>query len=138
MYTLSMCIYSERHRNLYPVDEFSSYLSIYLLIYVIFQIQLSPFSVHHGPPTPPIPASHPQTNPLWLCPCVLYTCSLVDLPLFSHIIPPPCPLWLLSVCSLFQCLWLYFACLFILLIRFYLSMRSYGICLSLPGLFHLA
>ena len=28
------------------------------------------------------------------------------------------PLWLLLVCSLFQCLWLYFACLVVLLIRF--------------------
>ena len=36
----------------------------------------------------------------------------------------------------FQCLWLYFACLFILLIRFLLMVRSYGICLSPPGLFH--
>ena len=30
------------------------------------------------------------------------------------------PLWLLSVCPLFQCLWLYFASLFVVLIRFHL------------------
>ena len=34
------------------------------------------------PPTPPITASHSQTYPLWLCPCVFYTCFLMDLPLF--------------------------------------------------------
>ena len=71
-------------------------------------------------PTPPFPASHLQTYPLWLCPCVLCTCSLMDLPLFPPIILLPLPLWLLSVCSLFQCFWLYFACLYVLLIRFHL------------------
>ena len=71
-------------------------------------------------PTPPIPSSHPQTYPLWLFPCVLYTCSLMDLPLFYPIVPLPHSFWLLSVCSLFQCFWLYFACLVLLLIRFYL------------------
>ena len=60
------------------------------------------------------------------------------LPLFSSITPLSPPLWLLSVCSLFQCLWLYFAGFFVLLIRFHLKARSCGICLSLPGLFHLA
>ena len=52
--------------------------------------------------------------------------------------PLPSPLWSLSACSQFQCLWLYFVCLFILLIRFLLKVRLYGVCLSLPGLFHLA
>ena len=47
-------------------------------------------------------------------------------------------LWLLSVCSLFPCFWFYFARLFVLLIRFQLKVRSYGMCLSQPGLFHLA
>ena len=89
-------------------------------------------------PASPIPTSDPQTYCLWLCPCVLYTCSLMDLPLFSSIIPLPPPLWLLSVCSLFQCFWLYFVCLFVLLIRFHLQVKSYGICLSPPALFHLA
>ena len=34
--------------------------------------------------------------------------------------PPQPPLWSLCDCSLFQCLWFYFACLFVLLIRFHL------------------
>ena len=40
-------------------------------------------------------------------------------PLFP-IIPLLSPLWLLLVCSLFPCLWFYFSCLFVLLIRFHL------------------
>ena len=87
---------------------------------IVVQIQLSPFSPHH-PPLPHRP-SHPTLNPthLWLCPWDLYACSLMTLPLLSPIILLALPLWLLSVCSLFQCPWLYFARLFVLLIRFHL------------------
>ena len=83
-----------------------------------------------SPHTLPCP-THPTLNPtlLWLCPWVLHTCSLMTLPLYP-IILLPCPLWLWSVGSLFHCLWLYFAHLFALLIRFHSQMRSYGICLS--------
>ena len=95
------------------------------------------------PITPPCPihrTSHLQSSTLpapgYLCPWVLYTCSWTTLPLFSPVIPLPSP-WLLSVCSLFQCLWLYFACLFVLLIKFHLKVRSYGVCFLPPGLFHL-
>ena len=52
--------------------------------------------------------------------------------------PVPTPLWLLLDCSQLQCLWLYFVCFFLVLIMFQLKLRSYGICPSLPGLFHLA
>ena len=38
------------------------------------------------PPAPPIPTSHPRTYRLWLCPCVLYICSLMVLSLCSPII----------------------------------------------------
>ena len=79
-------------------------------------------SSRHGPPTPPILASPLWTFSFWLCPCILYTGSLMALPRFSPIIPLPSSLWLLSVCSLFQCLWLYFACLFLLLIRSFISL----------------
>ena len=68
------------------------------------------------------------------CPCVLYNCSWKPFTLFLYN-PLLSPLWSLSACSQFQCLWLYFACLFILLIRILLKVRSYGICLSPPGLF---
>ena len=92
-------------------------------------------------PSPLLP-SHPHlsclTRPnLDLCMCPLYL-FLKTVHHFPPFICPPCPLWLLTVCSSFQCLWLYFACLFVLLIRSHLKVRSYGICLSPPGLFHLA
>ena len=47
------------------------------------------------PPQPP--ASHLQTYPLWLCPCVLYTCSLMDLPFFPHFPSLPSPLVAVSL-----------------------------------------
>ena len=89
-------------------------------------------------PCPTHPLLPTLILPLWLCPCVLYTCSLTTLSLFSPIIPLSPSLWLLTLCSLFPCPWFCFAHLFVLLIRFHLQVRSYGICLSLTGLFHLA
>ena len=56
-------------------------------------------------PAQPTPTSHPRSYPslaLSMGPLYMF---LDDLPLFSHYPFPP-PLWLLSVCSLFQCLWL--------------------------------
>ena len=38
---------------------------------------------------------------------------------------------------IFICLWVYFVSVFLLLIMFQLKVRSYGICPSLSGLFHL-
>ena len=105
-------------------------------IFIFVQVQLSPFPHHHFPlphPTPPL-----ALNPIlfWPCPWVpLYMFLHDPPPSFPHYLPPLSPL--VTVCSLFQCLWLYFACLFVLLIRFHLYVRSY-ICLSLPSFFHLA
>ena len=87
-------------------DCFIFYTFFYCCSSPVVSIFPSPLS-----PAPPISASHPRTYPFWLCPCVLYTCSLMALPLFSSIISLLPPLWSLSVCSLFQCLWFYFACL---------------------------
>ena len=125
-------------KNEYHIN--SCYLFIYLYIYfiIVVQVQLFPFSHHHFPPPYPPLLTTLNPHPLWLGPWVLYTCSLMNLLLLSPINPIPLPLWLLSVCSLFQCLWLYFACLLVLLIRFYLKVRSYGICLVPSGLIHLA
>ena len=44
-------------------------------------------------PSPTHPHLNPQTHPLWLCPCVLHTCSLMPPPIIP-IIPLPTPLWL--------------------------------------------
>ena len=115
----------------------SLWFLIFLLknYFIVVQLQLSAFPPHCSPPTPAIPTSLPWFHPslvLSMCPLQLFLKSL-----HPHYPLPP-SLWLLSDCSLFQCLQLYFACLFVLLIRFHLKVRSYGICLSLPGLFHLA
>ena len=95
------------------------------------------------PFTTPLHPSHPHFPPSILPPPFGFVhVSFIHVPenpsLFSPCYPHPTHLWLLSVCSLFQCLWFYFTYLFVLLIRFYLQVKSYGICPSLPGLFHLA
>ena len=116
--------------------------TIFIIFICSFLKLLFRYSCLHFHPTMP-PPPHPSSPPtlestlLWLCPYVLYTFSLMVLLLFSPNIPVPCPLWLLSVCSLFQFLWFYFVCLFVWFIRFHLQVRSYGICFSPPGLFHL-
>ena len=52
------------------------------------------------PTTPAILTFHPRTYTLWFCPCVLYTSSLMALPLISPLITLPAPLCLQSVYSL--------------------------------------
>ena len=70
-------------------------------------------------PAPPTPTSH---LPLRILPCSGFAHGF-----FIHLpwgpfpfFPPlsPSPVWLLSVCSLFHCLWFYFACLFVLFISY--------------------
>ena len=119
----------------YQKDEYFILFYFISILFYCSSIVVSMF-LPPLPPSPPIPTSHPQTHPLELFPCVPYTCSLMVLPLF-----PPLslsPSLLVTVNLLFQCLWFSFARLFLLLIRFHLQVRSYDICLSPPGLFHLA
>ena len=71
--------------------------------------------------TPALPTSLPFPPPHAVNrPCVLYNYSCKPFTLFPwnslH-----STLWSLSACFQFQCLWLYFACLFVLLIRFLLE-----------------
>ena len=91
-------------------------------------------------PLAPAPLTPPPTfnpTPICLCPWVLYICSLMTLPLLSLIILLFPPLRLLSVYSLFQRLWLCFACLFCWLgsligeIIWYLSFATWLISLSI-------
>ena len=77
----------------------------------IFSPPLSPSS-----PTPP-PTLNPI--PLWLCPCVLYTCSLTILGLFSPLSSLPSLLVTISLFFISMSL-LIFCLLFFLLIRFHL------------------
>ena len=73
--------------------------------------------------TPPCSShpTHPHLPPLNLPRLALSMCpSYMFLDGPSPVIPYyplPAPLWLLTVGSLFKCLWLYFACLFVLLIK---------------------
>ena len=89
--------------------------------------------VHFPSITFPIPpTSHSQSyHPLDLS-MGPHTYSLMTLSLLSPIISLCPPLWLLSVCYLFQCIWLYLvvAWLFVLLIKIHLQVRSYGICFT--------
>ena len=72
----------------------------------VFCHSLPPFST-----SPVLPTSLPISIPPCYCPCVLYSCSCKPFTL-SPYNPLPSPLWSLSACSQFHCLWLYFACLF--------------------------
>ena len=88
-------------------------------IFFNYSNTLVPIFFHPAPPVQPSPPTTLDPTPFWLCPWGLYTCSLMNLSLLSPIILLLPPLWLLSACSLVQCLWLCFACLFVL-IRFHL------------------
>ena len=113
--------------------------SFFLFSFLIVQLQLSLFFSYFSPLSylpPPAIFNPPHQLSLSMCPSYMFLD--LTLPLLSPITPLHPPLWLLSVCSLFQWLWFYFALLFVFLIRFHLQVRSYGICLSSPGLLHLA
>ena len=98
---------------------FFSFIYIFLHIFNCHSSTIVSISPMPLPPTLAIPTSHPWSYPpLALSMCPLY--MFLDDPAPSSPLCPPPRLWLLSVCSLFQCLWLYFACLFVLLFRFHL------------------
>ena len=107
----------------------------FLNYFIVVQLQWSAFSSHLS--TLPQPNSSP--SPASTLPLGFFHVSfIVFLENPSPHYPFPPPFWLLLDCSLLQYLWWYFVCFFLLLIMFQLKVRSYGICLSLPGLFHLA
>ena len=113
---------------------------LFLSFFIVVQLQLSPFS----PSTLPC-LNYPPSSTLSLSPnpVVFVHGSCIHVPRLDLSSSPPFILfphflWSLSVCSLFPHLWQHFAYLFALFIRFHLSVRSFGICLSLPGLFNLA
>ena len=59
----------------------------YLNFFIVVQVQLFPFSCHHFPRHHPHPLPTLNLSPLWLCPWVLYTCSLMTLSFFPAVIP---------------------------------------------------
>ena len=92
-----------------------------------------------------LPTVNPPSHCLW--PWVLYSCSLTcSFLYFPLLFSLSSPLWSLSVCSLFPCLWFNFARFCVLLIRFhfigeiiwYLSFTawliSFRIMLSIPSM----
>ena len=111
-----------------------TYMTSFILIFYCCSNKVFAFFSHPSPQPQPSPPPSPVSTPLCYGPCVLYG-SCKPFTLFPYN-PLPSPLWSLSAYSQFQCLWLYFVCLLVLLTRFLLKVRSYGICLSLPALFH--
>ena len=101
--------------------SFKAHAFIYLYFYCgsikvvpIFLPLLSP-----ALPTPPTPASSISPHTV-----VHYHGSFIHVPRLDPSPSFPChfpPPWFLSVCSLFPCLWFYFAHLFVLFIRFHLQ-----------------
>ena len=81
---------SQNHRVVVPLEAL-----LFFFFYCCSStvVSISPASF---PPTHPSPPPTLYPTPLWLCPCVLYTCSWKPFPLFFPIPLPP-PLWFLSV-----------------------------------------
>ena len=90
---------------------------IYLFIYCCSSTLVS---ICHPPLLQPQPSSppSPDSTPLGFFHVFFIVVHENPSSLSPHCPLPP-PLWLQSVCSQFQCLWLYVACLFVLLIRFH-------------------
>ena len=118
------CSYSEKSR-------FRADFLFFLLLFKYSFLTFPHTPPHHLSPAHLLPCFYPSP---YYSPCVLYSCSCKTFTLSPHYLLPS-PLWSLSGYSQFQCFWLHFACMFILLIRFQLKVRSYGICLSLSGRF---
>ena len=95
---------------------------IFKNFFIVVQLQLSLVFPHYSPLPYPPPKSYIQSSPdpLSLSLGPLYIFLALTLPLLSPTKALRAPFWSLSVCSLFPCLWFYFAHLFVLLIRFHL------------------
>ena len=76
------------------------------------------------------------TNPYYID--IYYIYFLPNPFIFFHPAPNHPPLRQLSVSFMYPCFCFCFVHQFILFFKFHISVRSYGICLSLTGLFHLA
>ena len=103
-------------------ETFQKFFLLIKLLFIVVQLQLSAFSPH--PSTPPKPNPPPSLVPT--LPLGFVHVSFIAVPENpSPHCPLPTPLWLLVDCSSLQCLWLYFVCFFLLLIRFQLKVRSF-------------
>ena len=80
---------------------------------IVVQLQLSPFHPHYSSLPYPTPTSHIQSSPpltLSMGPLYMFLDLILLLPPMTPLRPP---FWSLSVCSIFPCLWFYFAHLFV-------------------------
>ena len=115
-------------------NNFISFHFILFILILLFKYSFLPFP-------PPQPNPQPFPPPSHFHPSVIVHTSFIIVPTnpsaFSPEIPSPLPSGHCQPVLNFS-VWLYFACLFVLLIRFLLKVRSYGISFSLPGLFCLA
>ena len=117
----------------------TSVQSFNCFIFLTFFYCCSSTSVSISPHLSPHP-SYPHFLPLILTLFGFVHESFIHVPETIPPFPPMPPSHLPSgYCHLFLIsMSLVKFCLFVLLIRFHLKVRSYGICPSLPGLFHLA
>ena len=119
---------------------FSFYYFIFLhcWLFFIFILLLFKYSCLPFPPTTPPHPSYPHLPPLTPPHLGFVHVSFIVVPENpspfspSHLPSGYCPFVLFNISGYI------FACLFVLLIRFHLKVRSYGICFLLLGLFHLA
>ena len=133
-----VCLFSftKLRKFSFIVFLFFSYILFFLYFFIV-QVHCLHFlsTTPHHPSNTHLPPLIIPSLALSMCPSYMFPDG--PSPIFP-LLPLPTPLWLLSVCSFLLCLWFYFSCLFVLFIRFHLQVRSYGICLSPSGLFHLA
>ena len=125
------------------VRHFLIFIFWHLKLFIVVQVKLSPYSPHHShPPQPSLPPTCDPT-PLWLCPWVLYACSLMTLPPSpTGLSPPTSPLvtvslFFISMSVVIFCLRVCFVDLVPLIgeIIWYLSFTAWLISLSIMPLF---
>ena len=66
-------------------------------MFLVVQVQLSPFTLNHSPRSQPSLPPIPDPTPTWFCPCVLYTCSWKPFHLSPPLSPPTSPLVTVSL-----------------------------------------
>ena len=114
---------------------FLQFISVSAHLFLFFFLLLFNYSCLHFLPNPAKPTSIPHLHPPpWFCPCVLYSSSWKPLTPLS---PPNSPLAIVRLFLTSTSL-VIFCLLFSFVLSFQLKVRSYGICPSLPGLFHVA
>ena len=92
--------------------HFSKKNKTWLLFFlIVVQVQLSPFSTHHSLPPHPSPPSTLKPTPYGFVHVSFIHVPWLPFPYFPHY-PSPLAFQFPSSCSLFQCLWSYFACLY--------------------------